>query len=321
MSTSTKVDPSTLGWVKTEIDETLKQARLELEAFADNPADKTRLRFCITHLHQVVGTLLMVELDGAAMLARETEALAEAILQGKVSTDNSSLDVLTRAILTLPDYLARLQLGQSDVVIRQLPLINEMRAARQVDALPEAEVFEPDLSVRPPRVEGGLEKLSDDEYRALARRLRPAFHGALLRWLRESDDHDALREIGETFKQLQGYSGLPAAEQLFWVAGGLVEAMADGSLEGTADRKKFFARIDQFLRRLVDGDDRASLRKTAEPVIKGLLLEVGRAAPHPQGARVKQLKQAYELDSLLGIAATPDLEATELPTPEVLHVR
>ena len=31
MSTHSKVDLSTLGWVKTEIDETLKQARLALE--------------------------------------------------------------------------------------------------------------------------------------------------------------------------------------------------------------------------------------------------------------------------------------------------
>ena len=76
MSTYRKVDPSTLGWVKSEIDETLKQARLALEGFVENPADRSRLRFCITHLHQVVGTLLMVELDGAAFMAREVEALA-----------------------------------------------------------------------------------------------------------------------------------------------------------------------------------------------------------------------------------------------------
>src|SRR3989344_2809466 len=109
MSTHSKVDLSTLGWVKNEIDETLKQARLALESFAENPTDKTRLRFCVTHLHQVVGTLLMVELDGAAMLAKEAEALAQDVVDEKVAVDNRIFDALTRAILTLPDYLARLQ--------------------------------------------------------------------------------------------------------------------------------------------------------------------------------------------------------------------
>src|SRR5687767_1497072 len=122
MSTFGKVDPSTLGWVKGEIDETLKQARLALESFAENSADKTRLRFCITHLHQVVGTLTMVELDGAAMLARETEQLAEAVLNDQIAASPEMFDTLTRAIVTLPDYLARLQFGQTDAPFKYVPL-------------------------------------------------------------------------------------------------------------------------------------------------------------------------------------------------------
>src|SRR5690606_31800320 len=99
MSTYRKVDPSTLGWVKGEIDETLKQARVALEGFIENPSDRGRLRFCITHLHQVVGTLLMVELDGAALIAREVEALAEAVLDEQVEASPEVLETLTRGIL------------------------------------------------------------------------------------------------------------------------------------------------------------------------------------------------------------------------------
>jgi len=150
MSTHSKIDLSTLGWVKTEIDETLKQARLALESFAENPSDKTRLRFCATHLHQVVGTLLMVELDGAAMLARETEALAEAVINDKAVPDSKVFDVLTRGILTLPDYLSRLQYGQLDVPLKHITLINELRAAHNAPPISELELFSPDLSVRPP---------------------------------------------------------------------------------------------------------------------------------------------------------------------------
>jgi len=150
MSTHTKVDLSTLGWVVTEIEETLKQARLALESFAENPSDKTRLRFCITHLHQVVGTLTMVELDGAALIAKETEALAEAVLNDKAEANSAVIEALIRGLLTLPDHLARLQFGQPDSPLKYLPLLNELRAAHGEEPLAEAELFMPDLSVRPP---------------------------------------------------------------------------------------------------------------------------------------------------------------------------
>ena len=55
-----------LEWVKGEIAETLKQARPAQEAFVESPQDLTRLRFCLNYVHQVQGTLQMVEFYGAA---------------------------------------------------------------------------------------------------------------------------------------------------------------------------------------------------------------------------------------------------------------
>ena len=60
------IDFTTLTWVKAELDETLKQARHALEAFVEDPTDASQMRFCATYLHQVQGTLRMVELYGAA---------------------------------------------------------------------------------------------------------------------------------------------------------------------------------------------------------------------------------------------------------------
>src|SRR3989344_1609938 len=208
MSTHSKVDLSTLGWVKTEIDETLKQARLALESFAENPSDKTRLRFCITHLHQVVGTLTMVELDGAALIAKETEALAE------------------------------------------------------------AELFMPDLSARPPARDRAKARLSDAEYGALAKQQRASFQAALLEWLRDSAGKSPLQAIARVFEQLQAEANQGALEQLFWVAGGLVEALSDGGLEPSPECKKLFARLDRQIKRLIDGAERSLLRSSTEALIR-----------------------------------------------------
>ncbi len=317
MSTHSKIDLSTLGWVKTEIDETLKQARLALESFAENPSDKTRLRFCVTHLHQVVGTLLMVELDGAAMLARETEALAEAIINDKATPDSKAFDVLTRGILTLPDYLARLQVGQPDVPLRILPLLNELRAVHGVPTISELELFAPDLSVRPPQSERAAEKPGEDEYRELARQLRATFQAALLDWLRDVSNKQPLHAIADVFGKLQTQASLAALEQLFWVAGGLLEILIDDGQEVTAERKKLFARLDQQIKKIIDATEKSVLRHAAEALTQAILWEV--AQTKSRGPRVTQLKRAFDLEFLLSGGAEAQPVAGALPTPEALQ--
>ncbi|MDH3405667.1 MAG: Hpt domain-containing protein [Gammaproteobacteria bacterium] len=317
MSTHSKVDLSTLGWVKTEIDETLKQARLALESFAENPTDKTRLRFCITHLHQVVGTLLMVELDGAAMLAKETEALAEDVINDKVEPDSRTLDALTRGILTLPDYLARLQSGQADVPLRHIGLMNEMRSVRKTTPISELELFSPDLSVRPPPSESPAKKLAEDEYRELAKQMRGGFQPALLDWLRDVTNKTPLQKIADIFEQLQITAGLTVLEQLFWVTGGFLEAIKDDGLEVTAERKKLFARLDQHIKKIIDGADKSTLRTSSESLTRALLWEIAQAKS--RGPRIVPLKRAFDLEFLLSGNTTDTTPGKdELPTPEAL---
>ncbi len=321
MSTHTKVDPGTLGWVKSEIDETLKQARLALEAFVENPVDKTNLRFCITHLHQVVGTLLMVELDSAAMLAKETEALAEAILNEKVEASGPVFEILTRGILVLPEHLARLQYGQPESPLRNLALLNELRAARGAPSVSELDLFAPDLSVRPPAAvraddakDGAVTvRLADDVFADLVRQQRTAFQPRLLEWLRDANARQALTDIAAILEPLQPRAGLPAVEQLFWVARALLEALADGGLEASAECKKLLSRLDQFIKKLIDGADRTQLRSATESLTKAMLWQVAHAAS--RGPLVTQLKHAFELDALLAtetpVEAEPDLAAPE----------
>lgn len=119
-----------LEWVKGEIAETLKQARQALEAFVENPQDTTRLRFCLTYVHQVHGTLQMVEFFGAALLAEEMEQLALALAEGRVSNQAEALEVMMQAILQLPNYLDRIQTARRDLPLVLLPLLNDLRAAR-----------------------------------------------------------------------------------------------------------------------------------------------------------------------------------------------
>ena len=316
MSTYSKVDPSTLGWVKSEIDETLNQARLALEAFVENPADKTNLRFCITHLHQVVGTLLMVELDNAAMLAKETEALAEAVLDEKVEGSAAVFETLTRGILVLPDTLARLQFGQPDSPLRNVELLNDLRAARGAQVISELDLFSPDLSVRPPSARTG-ERLADAAFIDLTKQQRATFQPLLLGWLRDANQKQPLRDIAVILEQLQLRTGLPAIEQLCWVARGLLEGLAEDGLTSTVERKKLLSRLDQLIKKLIDGADKAQTRTGAETLTRAMLWEVAHATSG--GALVTQLKRAFDLDALLGSDTAVAADEADMAAPEALQ--
>lgn len=124
------IDFTTLNWVKGELDETLKLARHALEAYISDPSDVSQMRFCATYLHQVQGTLRMVELYGAALVTEEMEQLAAAVQEQQVSAPEMAFEVLMDGIVQLPDYLERLQSGQKDIPVVLLPLLNRLRASR-----------------------------------------------------------------------------------------------------------------------------------------------------------------------------------------------
>ena len=130
-----------LGWVKPELDETLRQVRNEVEYYAEDPADGSRMRFCAGYLHQVQGTLRMVELYAPAMVAEEMEQLANAIGAGEVPDRDEACATLMRGSVLLPDYLERLQNGHRDIPIVLLPLLNDIRAARGAPGINESVLF------------------------------------------------------------------------------------------------------------------------------------------------------------------------------------
>ena len=135
------IDFNGLGWIKGEIDATLKQAQEALESFVEDTADTGLMRLCSAYLHQVQGALRVVELYGAAMVADEMELLAKAIVDGRILTPDDAYAVLLRGIVQLPNYLERVQEGHKDVPVVLLPLLNDLRACRGEKLLTESVLF------------------------------------------------------------------------------------------------------------------------------------------------------------------------------------
>src|SRR4030042_4369878 len=112
---ATELDIGPLTWVKGEIDQALDQARQNLAGFLGNPSDLSPLRYCLTHLHQVNGAILMVGLEGAARVSGEIEKLVVALEKQEIAPSAANIEIVNQAIAALSQYLSGLLDGEPDV--------------------------------------------------------------------------------------------------------------------------------------------------------------------------------------------------------------
>ncbi|MBD9653311.1 Hpt domain-containing protein [Pseudomonas sp. PDM12] len=304
-----------LEWVKGEIAETLKQARQALEAFVENPQDSTRMRFCQTYVHQVHGTLQMVEFFGAALLAEEMEHLSQALIDGRVANQGEALEVLMQAILQLPIYLDRIQTARRDLPMVVLPLLNDLRAARGEKLLSETSLFSPDLSARPAALSPeSLTQLRTAELPALLRKLRQMLQVALVGVIRQQDMDTNLGYMARVFARLETLCKSAPLESLWQIASGVVEGLSNGSIANGTSVRTLLRQVDKELKRLTEQGADGINQRAPDELTKNLLFYVAKASP--QSPRNQVLRERYNLDEALPDHDVVDEERARLAGPD-----
>src|SRR5690606_7274963 len=294
MRLSEDIDFTTLTWVKSELDETLKQARHALEAYVEDPTDASQMRFCATYLHQVQGTLRMVELYGAAMVTEEMEQLATALLENEAGDRDEAYTVLMRGIVQLPDYLERLQSGHRDIPIVLLPLLNELRAARGEKGLSESVLFTPDLGrPLPPSARGPERPMPELELRQLAEHLRKQFQVSLLNWFRGADVDGNVEKMAQVCDRLVAVTQQEEARRLFWVAAGVMEALRAKAFEASPQLKQTIGKVEREIKRLADAGETSFRVDPPRELTRNLLYFVAHA-PTEHG-RIGELRDVFRL--------------------------
>jgi len=291
-------DYSTLKWVKGEIDESLKAAKEALEGFFEDD-DARLMHICLDRLHEVQGTLRVLDIEGAAMLSTEMENTGKKLLEMPPGEDDDDeqrehvVEALMRSMLQLPGYLEKVQDGHRDIPAALLSVFNDLRSSVGEPELSESDLFRPSLNINPPRSADG----ATDPPQALAKHLRPAFQAGLVSWLRGVDREAALDKFQAVFQDLSRACALPAAGRLWWVGCGFVEALHDHGIDDTKQAKPLFPKLDRQLKLLIDQGEAALANDEATALIHKMLYLVGRSSSH--GTRVEDLRSAFALDQLL----------------------
>ncbi|MCZ6658515.1 MAG: Hpt domain-containing protein [Gammaproteobacteria bacterium] len=279
-----------LEWTKSEILETLVEARLALEAYVESGQESTRMRACLTGLHQVHGTLIMLELKGVSLLADHLEQLAQRLLGNEVDKVPEAAQSLMQGILELPGYIEEIQRGVPDTTQPMLPLVNELRAHLKQKPL-GSEV----KSLAPATDDSAVDRFTSIDGVGKVKKIRSAYQQVLLSILRGGDRARAVETLSKValgLKRVCEHTVLEAQWQAF---AEFVESLgnASGPLDSAA--VKLLRRVDAKIRDLaIEGE--AALRKPASQELVEQLLEAAERRDH-QSEMLTTLKEAVRSDA------------------------
>ena len=279
---------TSLSLVRDELFATIEQAELSLEQFIGERSNGHLLQQAVEGLQQIRGTLKLIELTGAEMLAQEMLDQANDIPAGAGNERDDQLSALSSALYVLRRYLESVDANRQEIPELLLPTINELRRAGGQALLPESFFFSARLDQpRPPRAQA-----ASDDVHADGRRLRHMYQVGLLGYIREQNAVASLRLMGRAMERLDSLLGEQTAARLCWIAAGAIEAIIDGQLLPRRSRKQLFSRLDRELKSLLGNPGYEPPRA----MLKELLYLV--ALADSKGERCEQLREALSFTSL-----------------------
>ncbi|MDP3816256.1 ferrous iron transporter B [Pseudomonas sp.] len=240
---------TSLNLVRDELFTTMEEAESSLEQFIADRHNGSLLQQAVENLHQVRGTLNLIELAGAEMLAQEVLDQATDIPAGAGEERDVQLSALSNALHVLRRYLENLEANRQEMPELLLPAINDLRLAGRQPALPESFFFSVRLDqARPHSAAAALDAAAKESE---GRRLRHMYQVGLLGFIREQNAQASLKLMGRALTRLDSLFANEPRGRLCWVGAAAVEAQVDGQLLARKPRKQLFSRIDRELKQML----------------------------------------------------------------------
>ena len=313
MNAATAFDLGPLTWVKGEIDLALQRAEEALAQY-EAGADVTQLKFCHTHVHQVYGALSIVGLDGVTQVVESLEALLKAYEEGRLLPGDNGPAVVRQALAAIRQYLDDLMVGEPNQPLRLLPAYQALALARGQSVIHAADLFYPDLTLRPPR-RAAPPPLAPEQFTKLLKGKRLAYQKGLLQLLRDpAHPGPGLQGMKAALSDIESQQSTQSARAFWWVALAFLDTLEHPGQDGDNAALYLCSRIDAQIRRLLNGSSNVAERvmrealyyvartpDEASPLIadvrstfelSGLVPEVAVAGPLPQEAALRKLRDS-----------------------------
>ncbi len=300
MTARTDFDVGPLSWVKGEIDHAIQRAQEALRAFALNSADAAQLKSSQSHLHQAHGALSIVGLEGLTRISEELEGLLAGIEKEASLRKSEVFRLVERALNGIRAYLDQLMAGNPNQPLRLYALYRDVVTTRGGHADP-TDLYYPNLTFRPPKrdkLAGASKAGESDKY---LREQRGRYQRGFLKWLK--NDASGAEDMRTAIEAIEAAQGPTSQRAFWWVSLAFFDALAHKELPQDLDPKQLCNRIEQQIKRLLEGTP-----SVAERLMREVLYYVARAKPAT--ARVREVQEAYHLSQTIP-AAESDGDAFE----------
>lgn len=240
--------------VRSEIEQTIKQAESSLERFQENRDSSDDLQNCVDYLNQLRGIFILVELKGASRLSQEAVDVATDFPDSPDDRKNTLLTALNSALFILRRYIEYYHQERQDHPELLLPALNELREAHGKPPYPESWFFDIEpaqnvnfcasVSLKP--LEG-----SESEQEILAGRMRLTFQVALLAILRDRNEVVSKKLIARAARGFARLCQGTEMGQLWCLLNIVANTMEDRAMGFTRARKRLLMDIQKYTRDLV----------------------------------------------------------------------
>ncbi|MBB3046451.1 hypothetical protein FHR99_000687 [Litorivivens lipolytica] len=292
------VNMSSLDLVSTELAATLDEATDAFEEYISDTDKLDKLKDCAQLSWQIAGTLDLIQVPGAALLARNIEQALQSCCASGRGPNEKQAEALSTSLFVLPRYLESVASRQSDIAVILLPQVNELRAAHGKEPLYEhAQLglklpqFSREFSLEVP-VQAGT---PDQE---TLKRLRHMYQVGLLGVLRDSQVSLHLRLM---FRAVQRLCALipPGEAQRFWLLGNAVlDAFQERRLAINSTRRRIFTVLDKAFRSLSSDPQKLTVVPDAPACEQEMLylLQISDSAPESIAGRLLKAADIAPLD-------------------------
>lgn len=281
---------TSLNLVRDELFVTMEEAEQSLEQFIAERHNGSLLQQAVESLQQVRGTLNLVELAGAELLAQEVLDQATDIPAGAGEERDVQLAALSNALHVLRRYLESVDAHRQEMPELLLPAINDLRQAGAQQPLPESFFFSVRLDQARPHtpalpLDGAAKQVE-------AKRLRHMYQVGLLGLLREQNLQASLKLMTRAMERLGKLFADEPGGRMCWIGSAAIESQADGQLLPRKSRKQLLSRLDRELKLVLANPQYEAPRS----LLKELLYLVALADSH--GANASAVREVFGLTPL-----------------------
>ena len=280
--------------VKHEIDAIIGEARSKLEEYVEDESELSLLTEVANSLVQVERTFQLVQINGAAVLAREMSDVVDGLINEKIKQKDKAQECLSRGILQMSDYLEYVQAGHKDLPVVLLPILNDLRGVREAPLLSEHILFFPNLDdIDVPDVSVSID-MSAQEY---ANKIRYGYQTGLVSLIQNKEIDISTTKMCKVAIRLHQCSTQLAARRLWWVCSAVTQALAIQALTTSTGLASLLGQVDRQIKQFIDLEESEFAKQIPSSLIKNLLYYVGIA--ENRGRIVSKVKEAYGLDDLI----------------------